>query len=59
MRQRAIDRMRIVHVRPDAGKTKFGMLRLTLGRVKAGSNACEVSAPMGFRLRGNDLRRED
>ena len=23
--------------------TKFGMLRLTLGRVRAGSNACEVS----------------
>ncbi len=51
--------MRIVHVRRGShphpgplpsrergklgGTTKFGMLRLTLGRVRAGSNACEAS----------------
>ncbi len=40
------------------GVTKFGMLRLALGRVRAGSNACEVSALMDSRLRGNDVRRE-
>ena len=37
--------MRIVHVQPLSGTTKFGMLRLTLGQLMAKSNACEVSMP--------------
>ena len=44
MDRRDIRQMRIVHVQPLSGTTKFGMLRSTLGPVKADSNACEVSA---------------
>lgn len=45
MDRRDIRQMRIVHVQPLSGTTKFGMLRLTLGQLMAKSNACEVSMP--------------
>ena len=56
-RRRGTREMRIVHVRSDGivtglnedgervAEPKFGMLRLTFGRLAERSNACEVSMP--------------